>query len=77
MEVAPLNLVLDIIAMRAYVSAKNRIDTARSEDDLPRSAMVDLALETQAEIIREKRVTATKRRTKGHRRDVAGTAENG
>ena len=76
MEAAPLNLVLDIIAMRAYVSAKNRIDTARSEDDLPRSAMVDLALEIQAEIIREKRVR-TECCNKGGRRDVARSDENG
>jgi len=76
MEAAPLNLVLDIIAMRAYVSAKNAIDTAKSEDDLPRSALVDLALEVQAEIIREKRVR-TECCDKGHRRDVASAAENG
>ncbi len=55
MEAAPLNLVFDIIALRAYAETKHRIDTAKSDSDLPRSALVDTVIEIQAEIIEENR----------------------
>ena len=51
MEATPFNLVTDIITMRAYAGTKHRVDNSKSEDDLPRSALIDMVMETQAELI--------------------------
>lgn len=55
LEEGPLGLALDIIWLRAYAEAKQRIDAATSEDDVPRTPLTDMVFQIQAELIREKR----------------------
>lgn len=45
----PLGLVLDILELRAYARAKDQLDRAKSEADVPRTAAVERVFEVQAE----------------------------
>ena len=55
METAPWGLVWDIMELRSYARAKELVDNAKREDDLPQSPWCDLVLDIQAQIIKEKR----------------------
>ena len=48
------HLVEDILIMRSYARAKDIVDRAKSAQDIPDTAMTDLVLEHEAEIIRER-----------------------
>ena len=48
-------LVSDIMELRSYARAKELVDNAKKEEDLPDSPWVDIVFEIETAIIREKR----------------------
>lgn len=56
LEVTPWGMVADIISCRAYARAKNVVDNAQSEQDVPDDPMVDMVFRIQADIVREKKI---------------------
>jgi hypothetical protein len=55
LEIGDADLVLTILEMRAYVSAKDAIDRAKSPSDVKVTAAVKLAMEVEVEAFKAKR----------------------
>lgn len=51
----PWRLLSDILELRAYARAKELLEQARSEGDVPRTPAVEMVWEVQAELLRRRR----------------------
>lgn len=51
----PSHMALDIIELRAYAVAKNMLDKAQSDKDIPDGPIIDRVFEIQAEVLKRKR----------------------
>lgn len=52
------DLVFDILSLRSYVRAKQRVDDATSEMDVPKTPAVRMVFEVQAELMRMRKGTS-------------------
>jgi len=51
----PRGLALDIMELRAYARAKDALDNAKKEEDIPKTAMVEVVWQVQHEIMKRKK----------------------
>lgn len=49
------DLIVDILAMRNYVHVKHAIDRAKTEDQVPKTPVVDTVMEIEYELLQERR----------------------
>jgi hypothetical protein len=47
-------LVSDVLLVRAYIDVKRKIDTAKTEADVPKSPLVEVWGEIQVELMKER-----------------------
>jgi len=52
---APVGLINDILELREYTRAKQIIDNAQKEDDIPSSPAIDMVFEIEATLIKERK----------------------
>ena len=51
----PAQTAIDIMELRAYVKAKEVLDNAKNQKDIPDSPVIDRVFEIQAEILKRRR----------------------
>ena len=55
MEEAPTGMIKDILELREYSRAKQIIDNAQKEEDIPSSPVIDMVFEIEATLIKERK----------------------
>ena len=51
----PSQVAFDIMALRAYAAAKEALDNAQKESDVPKTPMVEMVWEVVAELVRRRK----------------------
>lgn len=55
MEEAPTGMIKDILELREYSRAKQIIDNAQKEEDIPNNPVIDMVFEIEATLIKERK----------------------